>query len=49
MKTIIIAIIVNGAVIFLGIPLTEAETFASNSVTIILIDKLLNFIFAKKS
>jgi small basic protein len=44
-KTVILAIVVNAAVYFLGVPITEAEAFASSTVVVILLDKLLNTVF----
>jgi len=44
-KTVILAIVVNAAVFFLEVPITEAEAFASSTVVVILLDKLLNALF----
>jgi small basic protein len=45
LKTVILAIIVNAAVCFMGVPVTEAEAFAGNTVTTIILDKLVNYFF----
>ena len=47
-KTVILAIIVNAAVFFLEVPVTEAEAFASSTVVVILLDKLINALFPSK-
>jgi hypothetical protein len=48
-KTIILAVIVNAAVYFLGVPMSEAEAFAGNTVVTVILDKLLNYFFPAKS